>query len=72
MSVEQLTLLIDQMPEQDALRAEEMLNAIASHNWDFAASLISDWALADEPDWTDIPDPFDGGIQLNELRAAFE
>ncbi len=72
MSVEQLTQLIDQMTEQDALRAEEMLNAIASHNWDTASALIGDWAMQDEPNWEEIPDPFNGGIQFNELRAAFE
>jgi hypothetical protein len=63
MSVEQLTLLIDRMTQQDALRAEEMLNAIASHNWDAANSLISDWALEDLPeDGWEVVEP-DGGIQ---------
>ena len=60
MSLEQLTDLIDQMTEQDALRGEEMLTAIASHDWDTANALISDWSMQDEPDW-DIPDPFYGG-----------
>lgn len=61
MSVEQLTLLIDQMTEQDALRSEEMLNAIASHDWDTANALIVHWSMQDEPDWSEIPDPFYGG-----------
>lgn len=72
MSVEQLTQLIDQMTPQDAVRAEEMLTAIASHNWDEANGLIIAWSMQDEPDWGEIPDPFDGGIQFDDLRAVFE
>jgi hypothetical protein len=71
MSVEQLTQLIDQMPEKDALRAEEILTAIASHDWDAASALIASWSVADEPDWDEIEDPFQG-INLNDLRTAFE
>ena len=72
MSVEQLTQLIDQMTEQDAVRAEEMLTAIASHDWDAASALISDWALEDLPkDSWEVFEP-DGGIQFADLRTAFE
>lgn len=71
MSVEQLTQLIDQMTPQDALRGEEMLSAIASHDWDAANSLISDWSLLDLPEdgWEVIDD---GGIKPSDLQAAFE
>lgn len=70
MSLEQLTDLIEQMTPQDAVRAEEMLTAIASHDWDSANGLIISWSVADMPDWDEIvEDPFDGGWRRSKVRV---
>ena len=47
--------------EPDTGRIAEMAACIRQHNWDRANALIAQWSVQDEPDWADIPDPFNGG-----------
>ena len=46
---------------EDGQRIAQMAQHIVDHNWDAANGLIISWSMQDEPDWTDLPDPFDGG-----------
>jgi hypothetical protein len=46
---------------EDGQRIAQMAQHIVNHDWEKANALIVHWSVQDEPDWTDIPDPFDGG-----------
>lgn len=70
MPTDRLIDLINEMPNEDALKVEAIIPHIAVHDWESAIALIELWSLSEQPE--ELTEGIDGLQLLNAIREAFE
>jgi len=70
MPTDRLIDLINEMPNEDALKVEAIIPHIAVHDWESAIALIELWSMSEQPE--DLTEDISGKEMFNAIREAFD